>query len=213
MAFHLQPFQTRIFKPFFKTIFVTRVYFEPHANVEKLCREIISHLKINNKVNVVESNEEECDVKVVFCPIVSRAGTDIDAALYRLTREKPTIMIVLHHTFDPEHIAPSSSSWDIENVMMMVDVLFHEDSGLLKCSNNNKAIERAEHYLQKISQPQRVVNMLAVISAGVIVSASVFALKKRDKLQKKIIYLYLYFKWMRHFNMFSWRESTDSDEF
>ncbi|KAI5615046.1 hypothetical protein C0J50_3271, partial [Silurus asotus] len=81
------------------------------------------------------------DVKVVFCPIVSRAGTDIEAAQSRLTREKPTMMIVLHHTFDPEHNAPSSSSWDIGNIMMMVDVLFYEDSGLLKCPKNNETIK------------------------------------------------------------------------
>ncbi|KAF7690484.1 hypothetical protein HF521_012288 [Silurus meridionalis] len=97
MALYWKRFKSWDSNPFFKTIFVTRVYFEPHANVKKLRSEIISHLKINNKVKVVESNEKDCDVKVVFCPIVSRAGTDIEAALSRLTHEKPTIMIVLHH--------------------------------------------------------------------------------------------------------------------
>lgn len=40
---------------------------------------------LNQRVHLKEVNtEDECDFILVFCPIVSRAGTDIKAAMKRL---------------------------------------------------------------------------------------------------------------------------------
>lgn len=75
---------------FCKHTFTTKVYVENRGNIKNVCDEIIERLsKFPNSVSV--SNEEECDVKVVFCPIVSRAGTDIEAVLSRLTGESQGI--------------------------------------------------------------------------------------------------------------------------
>ncbi|CDQ73853.1 unnamed protein product [Oncorhynchus mykiss] len=52
---------------------------------------------------------EESDVILAFCPIVSRAGTDIEAALQQIPAGKPVILVVLHHTFDPDYTVPNSS--------------------------------------------------------------------------------------------------------
>lgn len=65
--------------------------------------------------------------------------------------DKPTIVLVLHHTFDPDYSAPNSSSYDRNNVKL-VDILFHEDTGLLKCSKNDEAITEARHYLKEYAQ-------------------------------------------------------------
>ncbi|KAF5894922.1 verrucotoxin subunit beta-like isoform X9, partial [Clarias magur] len=69
--------------------------------------------------------------------------------------DKPTIVFVLHHTFDPDYTTPRSSRYE-KNNLMMVDFLFHEDSGLLDCSKNNEAISKTERYLKNYAKPQRV---------------------------------------------------------
>ncbi|XP_058632693.1 uncharacterized protein LOC131541143 isoform X2 [Onychostoma macrolepis] len=57
---------------------------------------------------------DESDVILVFCPVVSRAGTDINKALERFTGKTETklaVLVVLHHTFDPEK--PSQTAADV----------------------------------------------------------------------------------------------------
>ncbi|KAJ8004040.1 hypothetical protein DPEC_G00154660 [Dallia pectoralis] len=46
---------------------------------------------------------------MVFCPIVSRAGTDIEAALSMIPIGcRMVILVVLHHVFDPDPVVPES---------------------------------------------------------------------------------------------------------
>uniref|UniRef100_A0A8C2IDL8 Uncharacterized protein n=1 Tax=Cyprinus carpio TaxID=7962 RepID=A0A8C2IDL8_CYPCA len=90
-----------------------------------------------------------CDVILVFCPIVSRAGTDIDAALNELNTcpaSKPAIFMVFHPTFDAEKIVLDSSRYIIRRNTLTVDCLFHEDKGLLKCKKNDEALTRVVHH-------------------------------------------------------------------
>ncbi|XP_053470679.1 uncharacterized protein LOC128601474 [Ictalurus furcatus] len=153
-----------------KETFTTKVYVENRGNIKNVCAEIIERLsKLPNSISV-SNEEEECDVKVVFCPIVSRAGTDIEAVLSRLTDGKKTIMVVLHHTFSTDYIPPSSSRYERKD-LKMVDMLFHEDSGLLNCSKNNEAISTAGNWLKPYSKHQREVcykRILAVTAVAVI---------------------------------------------
>ncbi|XP_060773960.1 uncharacterized protein LOC132883882 [Neoarius graeffei] len=149
-----------------------RVYFQPHANIKTVCDEIIKNLReVSNVVSV--QNEESSDVKVSFCPIVSRAGTDIEATLSHLSLDKPTIVFVCHHTFNPEYLAPDSGAYERNN-LMMVDILFHEDLGLLSCPMNTKAIKKAKDYLAQYSKQPAVRSMWAVAHAGGIVCLSLF---------------------------------------
>ncbi|KAL7834411.1 hypothetical protein SRHO_G00286580 [Serrasalmus rhombeus] len=78
---------------------------------------------------------DKCKVVLVFCPVVSRAETDVAAALDKLRETdkgtdatgKAAVLVVLHHTFDPEH-AVSDSSRDVARPnTLTVDCLFHED--------------------------------------------------------------------------------------
>uniref|UniRef100_A0A8C2ZPR6 Uncharacterized protein n=1 Tax=Cyclopterus lumpus TaxID=8103 RepID=A0A8C2ZPR6_CYCLU len=81
----------------------------------------------------------EGDFLVVFCPVVSRVGTDINVAMKGIPGGKPTILVVMHHTFDPERVvAPSRRQVDDPNVRLTVDCLFHEDR-LLTCDLNREA--------------------------------------------------------------------------
>ncbi|XP_067262569.1 uncharacterized protein si:dkey-27p18.3 [Chanodichthys erythropterus] len=93
---------------------------------------------------------EESNIILVFCPIVSRAGTDIEAALNNFnysTDSKLVVLVVLHHTFDPEKIVPDSSKCVTRTDMLTVDCLFYEDGGLLKCQKNSDAYKKVVHWL------------------------------------------------------------------
>ncbi|XP_073716760.1 uncharacterized protein [Misgurnus anguillicaudatus] len=88
---------------------------------------------------------DESDIFMVFCPIVSRAGTDIEAALKRFkdsTARKLNVLVVLHHTFDPEKTVPDSSRCVKRMDILIVDCLFYEDTGLLECQKNHDAIDK-----------------------------------------------------------------------
>ncbi|XP_073670886.1 uncharacterized protein [Paramisgurnus dabryanus] len=88
---------------------------------------------------------DERDIFMVFCPIVSRAGTDIEAALKRFTdstASKLNVLVVLHHTFDPEKTVPDSSRCVNRMDILTVDCLFYEDTGLLECQKNQDAIDK-----------------------------------------------------------------------
>ncbi|XP_036420253.1 GTPase IMAP family member 4-like [Colossoma macropomum] len=88
--------------------------------------------------------KEECDMILLFCPVVSRAGTDIGAALQEfqiISDSKPAVVVVLHHTFDPNFTVPDSSECVTRENTLTVDCLFYEDIGLLHCPKNHNAIE------------------------------------------------------------------------
>ncbi|XP_036440416.1 uncharacterized protein LOC118817675 isoform X2 [Colossoma macropomum] len=93
-----------------------------------------------------ESLVDKSDVIVAFVTIVSRAGTDIETALQTISASRPVILVVLHHTFDAEFVAPDSRLNVNRSDVFTVDCLFHEDRGLLNCRRNIKACkETAEH--------------------------------------------------------------------
>uniref|UniRef100_A0A8C1ZC25 Uncharacterized protein n=1 Tax=Cyprinus carpio TaxID=7962 RepID=A0A8C1ZC25_CYPCA len=98
-----------------------------------------------------------CDVILVFCPIVSRAGTDIDAALNELNTcpaSKSAIFVVFHLTFDPDKIVPDSSIYVIRRNTLTVNCLFSEDKGLLTCDMNEKALAKIVQYdLEQGTEP------------------------------------------------------------
>ncbi|KAL7838637.1 hypothetical protein AOLI_G00270410 [Acnodon oligacanthus] len=93
---------------------------------------------------------EDCDVALVFVPVVSRAGTDIEAALKKLSAvptTKPAVLVVLHHTFDPDSTVPDSSRAVNREKTLTVDCLFHEDKGLLQCNKNGEALCKVADWL------------------------------------------------------------------
>ncbi|XP_057180090.1 uncharacterized protein LOC130547806 [Triplophysa rosa] len=90
------------------------------------------------------------NIVLVFCPIVSRAGTDIEAALKMFTdstASKLKVLVVLHHTFEPEKTVPESSRCVNRTDILTVDCLFYEDTGLLKCQRNDEAIDKVVDWL------------------------------------------------------------------
>uniref|UniRef100_A0A8B9JF21 Uncharacterized protein n=1 Tax=Astyanax mexicanus TaxID=7994 RepID=A0A8B9JF21_ASTMX len=100
-----------------------------------------------------EMSVEECDAVLVFCPIVSRAGTDISAALQKLDaykESKPTVLVILHQTLNPEFFVPENSrSVNRENTLT-VDCLFQEGKGLLRCDRNQEALDKVTQWIRPL---------------------------------------------------------------
>uniref|UniRef100_A0A3Q2NQV0 Uncharacterized protein n=1 Tax=Fundulus heteroclitus TaxID=8078 RepID=A0A3Q2NQV0_FUNHE len=86
----------------------------------------------------IEPSPDGTDYTIVFCPIVCRFETDVQSALSSVPG-KGVILVVMHHTYDPKYTLPEKRSLDNPAVKLLVEFLFFENKGLLKCSHNSKA--------------------------------------------------------------------------
>ncbi|XP_055728656.1 uncharacterized protein LOC129817437 isoform X2 [Salvelinus fontinalis] len=98
-----------------------------------------------------ETRPEDCQVIIAFCPITSRVGTDIDAAMSKVPSNKDVILVVMNHTFDHCFVTSQRSASHYKNVVEEVNVLFHDSLGLLQCETNDKAATLIHKALQKYS--------------------------------------------------------------
>ncbi|KAK6295243.1 hypothetical protein J4Q44_G00344690 [Coregonus suidteri] len=57
-----------------------------------------------------ETSAEDCQVLILFCPVTSRVGTDIDAAMSQVPSNRYAILVVMHHTFDPNFVTSQRSA-------------------------------------------------------------------------------------------------------
>ncbi|XP_047430106.1 uncharacterized protein LOC124999295 [Mugil cephalus] len=111
---------------------------------------IVQKVKDLGQTEVMSS--EDCDYLLVFCPITSRVGTDISEAMDQVNQRdgygsKPIILVVMHHTFDPEHVvAESGRHVENTNVLLTVDTLFYGDK-LLNCKRNEIALDEIKKSL------------------------------------------------------------------
>ncbi|XP_024866032.1 uncharacterized protein LOC112451333 isoform X2 [Kryptolebias marmoratus] len=82
---------------------------------------------------------EDSHYLLVFCPIATRVQTDINNVFSKIPADKPVILVVMHHTFNPElPVADSRKHVQKQNIVLTVDCLFHEGE-LLHCSRNENA--------------------------------------------------------------------------
>uniref|UniRef100_A0A671L7X7 Si:dkey-58f10.14 n=1 Tax=Sinocyclocheilus anshuiensis TaxID=1608454 RepID=A0A671L7X7_9TELE len=96
------------------------------------------------------SSPRHCHFLLFFCPIISRAGTDIEAAVKYLNEVK-VIMVVFHHTLDPEKPILDSNRVITSEDISAVDCLF-DDTGLLSCQKNLNAISKIAKDLKSEKQ-------------------------------------------------------------
>ncbi|CAB1342909.1 unnamed protein product [Coregonus sp. 'balchen'] len=64
-----------------------------------------------------ETSAEDCQVLILFCPVTSRVGTDIDAAMSQVPSNRYAILVVMHHTFDPNFVTSQRSASNYRNVV------------------------------------------------------------------------------------------------
>ncbi|XP_062400057.1 nipped-B-like protein B [Sardina pilchardus] len=105
-----------------------------------------SHLPWGSCKNV--SNSKDCDVILAFCPVTSRVGTDIEAALRVIPEGKPLALVVLHHTFDSNYTLPDTKRFMKRPDSITVDSLFTDD-GLMRCPCNDDAVRTVAKFLQQ----------------------------------------------------------------
>ncbi|XP_042564166.1 uncharacterized protein LOC122133019 isoform X2 [Clupea harengus] len=94
------------------------------------------------------SKVEDCDVILAFCPVISRVGTDIEAALQDIPEGKPLALVVLHQTFDSNYIVPDTRRFLKRADAISVDCLFTDD-GLMGCSRNDDAVQAVAEFLRQ----------------------------------------------------------------
>lgn len=106
---------------------------------------------VRSSLNLQETQQDEdSQVIIVFCPIVSRAGTDVETALQDVSVTKPVILVMMHHSRKAQ--TPPTVKPCIHAVMLVVNVFFHETvPGLLKCPQNDEAIVSMQAKLQLFS--------------------------------------------------------------
>ncbi|XP_056880501.1 uncharacterized protein LOC130520785 isoform X2 [Takifugu flavidus] len=102
-----------------------------------------AHMEWVSKMKRVGHTEvnipEDADYYLVFCPVKSRIKTDIDEALEGLPDNKAVILVVMHHTFDPDLVIVESRLQELpRNVRLTVDSLFYQGR-LLRCNRNDIA--------------------------------------------------------------------------
>nr|XP_023649114.1 uncharacterized protein LOC111834260 [Paramormyrops kingsleyae] len=97
----------------------------------------IQKLKLRTK----RCSAESSSVILVFCPVVSRIGTDMEAAMARVTVNKPVILVFMHHCHSPSHMTNITVQPSRSNIVQIVHCAFHETNGLLECQENEQAVK------------------------------------------------------------------------
>lgn len=142
----------------------------PLTNAHVMYKMVVSGRTLEKHVDVIErlngpvpgnmvslklkeaQREEDSKVTIVFCPIVSRAGTDIAAALQNISSDKPIIVVAMYH----RHTAISTPALKTDSrVELAVNVFFHEAVGLLDCSQNHEAINEVKTKLCEYSTKKK----------------------------------------------------------
>ncbi|TNN42388.1 hypothetical protein EYF80_047453 [Liparis tanakae] len=88
-------------------------------------------------------------ITFVFCPISSRVGTDVDAAMVDIKDDKPIILVLMHHTHEVKPVSSMKVKPDDARVVLHVNVFYHETRGLLKCDQNDAAVTEIQNKLEK----------------------------------------------------------------
>lgn len=103
--------------------------------------------KCKGQVQFVE-NSEDYQVTIVFCPIISRVGSDVEAAMNRIKDDKPVILVLMHHAYE-QRPTTSVKTWTTgREAVLHVDVFYHETShGLIACSQNCSAVSSLQNKL------------------------------------------------------------------
>ncbi|MEQ2202542.1 hypothetical protein XENOCAPTIV_005819, partial [Xenoophorus captivus] len=116
---------------------------------------LMEKVKNSNKLFLTLEEEEspkDSHAIVVFCPVNSRVGSDVESAMRDpkvSSSDKPVILVLMHHTRDVNY-STEGRKWSevYTNIVLEAHVLFHETQpGLLDCRQNDQAIEAVREKL------------------------------------------------------------------
>ncbi|XP_025999148.1 uncharacterized protein LOC113007039 isoform X1 [Astatotilapia calliptera] len=128
-------------------------------NAHQQILEKVKALNEDPDLNLIEQEDsnQDCQAIIVFCPIVSRMGTDIDAAMTQVKGSQPVILVLMHHAHEPKHVTLMKIQNNVSNVVLPFHVFYHETvHGLLQCQQNNDAISEIRKALLKHADIQTI---------------------------------------------------------
>ncbi|KAI9522577.1 hypothetical protein NQZ68_034929 [Dissostichus eleginoides] len=115
--------------------------------------------EVKDQFDLVQSYSNDHNVTIVFCPIVSRMGPDVESAMRNVKGDKPVILVLMHHAYEAKFIPKVAQG---ANIKLQVNVFFHETKkGLLNCGENGAVVCEITKYLQEIPIPNA-----QVVAAG-----------------------------------------------
>ncbi|XP_066562768.1 uncharacterized protein LOC136751170 isoform X2 [Amia ocellicauda] len=133
-------------------VLIEIVHGQNMLGIERMFMSKLSQHLANFAVQVVTKTYDHTSVNSVllFCPVFSRTGTVIEEALKKIPSTKEIVLVVMHHTHNPDLVLAESSRLVKKcNLAEIVDCLFHESRGLLECEINSQAILQVSSALQK----------------------------------------------------------------
>ncbi|XP_033998977.1 uncharacterized protein LOC117492692 [Trematomus bernacchii] len=138
---------------------VTGTTFDAHVQLmEKVKKDV------KDQFDLVQSYSNDYDVTIVFCPIVSRMGPDVESAMRDVKGDKPVILVLMHHAYEAKFIPNVQQG---ANVQLQVNVFFHETKhGLLHCRENGAVVCEITKYLKEIPITNAQVVAAAVAELG-----------------------------------------------
>nr|XP_023661186.1 uncharacterized protein LOC111840501 isoform X2 [Paramormyrops kingsleyae] len=101
------------------------------------------------KLQIKRCSAESCSIILVFCPVVSQIRTDMEAAMARVTEDKPVILVFMHHCHNPSHMTNITVQPSRSNTVQVVHCAYHETKGLLQCKENEQAVATVHSQLNK----------------------------------------------------------------
>ncbi|XP_036066316.1 uncharacterized protein LOC112158140 isoform X3 [Oryzias melastigma] len=105
-------------------------------------------------LNLIKGKDGESCITFVFCPVVSRTGTDAEAAMKMVPGDVPVILVLMHHSQEPKHVSSSKVLTSYSNVVLEVNIFYHDrKNGLLVCEQNKNAVIELRKTLNNYRAP------------------------------------------------------------
>ncbi|XP_030054527.1 uncharacterized protein LOC115467022 isoform X2 [Microcaecilia unicolor] len=97
-------------------------------------------------------NHESDEPLLLFCPVVSRAGTDIHHALENISSHRKVVLVVMHHAPNPNLMlyTASQSQTQHSSLVSVVDCRFSQGSGLYSCQMNTTAVTSVASSIEQL---------------------------------------------------------------
>lgn len=119
---------------------------------QQFINRINQHLKDSGMQMRRENYERNSDrLLLLFCPVVSRVGTDISNALEDILAGRKIILIVMHHIPNENLPLHTDSRGQIQSsrILGSMDCRFSQTSGLYSSEMNAEAVRSASSMIQK----------------------------------------------------------------
>ncbi|XP_014905802.1 uncharacterized protein LOC106958426 [Poecilia latipinna] len=110
--------------------------------------------QVRGRVQLLSCSKDG-QVFLVFCPVTSRTGADVDGAMRNVTGGEPVILVLMHHTLSIRPTATRRMWSDYSNIVLHVNIFYHKKArGLLKCQENNAAVIQIQNKLLEYCTPR-----------------------------------------------------------